>query len=60
MPRKSRTKPHSTNILDYHSNLSMQEKEHLVAEAILKAEQTKKPLEKVSGPKGELPPTVRR
>jgi hypothetical protein len=38
MARKNRTKAHSTNILDYHSNLSMSDKEELVARAKLKAE----------------------
>jgi hypothetical protein len=42
MPRKTRVRPYSTNILDYPSYLSMQEKEHLVAKAILKAERDKK------------------
>jgi hypothetical protein len=37
MARKTRTKAHSTNILDYHSNLSMYEKDSLVGEAKLKA-----------------------
>jgi hypothetical protein len=41
MPRKTRTKAISTDILDYPSNLSMQEKEELVAEAKLKAEREK-------------------
>jgi hypothetical protein len=36
MARKTRrTKPHSTNILDYHINLSMIDKEDLVARAKL-------------------------
>jgi hypothetical protein len=38
MKRKTRTKAHSTNILDYHSNLSMIDKEELVAKAKLAAE----------------------
>ncbi|MHB8216038.1 MAG: hypothetical protein ACYDDS_08150 [Candidatus Sulfotelmatobacter sp.] len=38
MRRKTRTKAHSTNILDYHSNLSMYEKDSLASEAKLKAE----------------------
>jgi hypothetical protein len=42
MPRKTRTKPHSTNILDYHSNLSTYEKDSLASEAKLKAERQKK------------------
>jgi len=42
MPRKTRTKPHSTNILDYHSNLSTYEKDSLVSEAKLKVEREKK------------------
>jgi len=42
MPRKTRTKAYSTDILDYHSNLSMQEKESLVAKAQLKATLEKK------------------
>ena len=36
MPRK-RTKAHSTDILDYHSNLSMYEKDSLASEAKLAA-----------------------
>ena len=42
MPRKTRTKPHSTNILDYHSNLSTYEKDSLASDARLKAERVKK------------------
>jgi hypothetical protein len=41
MARKTRTKAHSTNILDYHSNLSMYEKDSLACEAKLKAERDK-------------------
>jgi hypothetical protein len=37
MKRKARTKAYSTNILDYHSNLSMIDKEELVAKAKLAA-----------------------
>jgi hypothetical protein len=44
MQRKTRTEPYSTNILDYPSNLSMQDKEELVAKARLKAERKKKQL----------------
>ena len=54
MPRKTRTKAQSTNILDYHSNLSMYEKDSLAAEAKLKAEREKQepataPITKQSG-----------
>jgi hypothetical protein len=42
MSRKTRTKAYSTNILDYHSNLSMYEKDSLASEAKLKAEREKK------------------
>jgi hypothetical protein len=38
MTRKTRTKAHSTNILDYSSRLSMYEKDSLAAEAKLVAE----------------------
>jgi hypothetical protein len=46
MARKTRTKAHSTNILDYPSNISMYEKDSLVGEAKLKAEQEKEKLPK--------------
>jgi hypothetical protein len=36
MTRKIRTKTHSADILDYHGNLSMIDKEELVAKAKLK------------------------
>ena len=42
MSRKPLPIPDSTNILDYPSNLSMREKEELVAIAILKAERENK------------------
>jgi hypothetical protein len=42
MTRKTRTKAYSTNILDYHNNLSMYEKDSLASEAKLKAEREKK------------------
>jgi hypothetical protein len=38
MSRETRKKAHSTDILDYPSNLSMIDKEELVAKAKLKAE----------------------
>jgi len=41
MARKTSTKPYSTNILDYHSNLSMYEKDSLASEAKLNAEREK-------------------
>jgi hypothetical protein len=41
MARKTRTKAHSTNILDYPINLSMLDKEELVAKAKLKAARKK-------------------
>jgi len=46
-PRKTRTKPHSTNILDYHSNLSTYEKDSLASEAKLKVEGEKKKTAKI-------------
>jgi hypothetical protein len=46
MARKTRTKAHSTNILDYPSNISMYEKDSLVGEAKLKAEREKERLPK--------------
>jgi hypothetical protein len=42
MPRKTSTKAYSTNILDYHSNLSTYERDSLASEAALKAEREKK------------------
>jgi hypothetical protein len=42
MPRKTRTKAHSTDILDYPSNLSIYEKEGLVLKARLARERNKK------------------
>jgi hypothetical protein len=42
MARKTRTKPYSTNILDYHSSLSMYEKDSLASEAKLARERNKK------------------
>ncbi|MDQ1386678.1 MAG: hypothetical protein QOF56_132, partial [Acidobacteriaceae bacterium] len=42
MPRKTRTKPYSTNILDYPSNLSTYERDSLASEATLKAAREKK------------------
>ena len=42
MTRKTRTKPYSTNILDYPSNLSTYERESLASEAKLKAAREKK------------------
>jgi hypothetical protein len=41
VPRKTRTKAHSTDILDYHSNLSTYERDSLASEAKLKAEREK-------------------
>jgi hypothetical protein len=38
MARKTRTKAHSTNILEYSSRLSMYEKDSLASEAKLAAE----------------------
>jgi hypothetical protein len=53
MARKtSRTKPHSTNILDYPSNLSMIDKEDLVARAKLNEAREK---EKEKLPKSDRP-----
>jgi hypothetical protein len=51
MPRKMLPVPDSTNILDYPSNLSVEEKEDLVAKAILKAERGKKRLPQIRRPK---------
>ncbi len=42
MARKTRPKAHSTDILDYPSNLSMYEKDSLASEAKLTAEREKK------------------
>jgi hypothetical protein len=42
MTRKTRTKPYSTNILDYPSNLSTYERDSLASEAKLKAAREKK------------------
>ena len=42
MTPQTRTKAYSTNILDYHSNLSMYEKDSLASEAKLTAEREKK------------------
>jgi hypothetical protein len=53
MARKTRrTKPHSTNILDYHINLSMIDKEDLVARAKLN-EAREKEKEKEKLPKSD-------
>jgi hypothetical protein len=48
MPRKTRTKAHSTNILDYPSNLSMYEKESLASEARIAADRKKDKLERLN------------
>jgi hypothetical protein len=53
MTRKTRTKAYSTNILDYHSNLSMYEKDSLASEAKLADERKTKKQPK-------LPPTEPR
>ena len=58
MAQKIRMKPHSTNILDYPSNMSMYERESLAAEARLKAEKkpTKRPKpEKLFAPEKWVP-----
>jgi hypothetical protein len=54
MPRKTRTKPHSTNILDYPSNLSMYEKESLASEARIAADRKKDKLERLNSHAGRI------
>jgi hypothetical protein len=49
MVQKTRTKAHSTNILDYHSNLSMYEKDSLASEAKLNAEREKQEAARETG-----------
>jgi hypothetical protein len=50
MPRKASTKPTSTNILDYPSNLSTFERDSLASEARLKAERKTETQPKVHKP----------
>jgi len=54
MPRKTRTKPHSTNILDYHSNLSTYEKDSLASEAMIAADRKKDKLERLNSLFGRI------
>ena len=48
MLQKTRTKPHSTNILDYPINMSMYEKESLASEATIAADRKKEKLERLN------------
>jgi hypothetical protein len=53
MPRKTRTKAHSTNILDYSSMMSLYEKDSLASDARLAADRKKDKPERLNSHAGQ-------